>query len=187
MIDKEEVRNVFADGLKRVLREDAEALREAERAELKVYYTARSAGRQKVERKLAAANEKRDAAESALAIATDLANSWAREVHVEEAENEAGLKGVIDRLGFQCNRLRAELSKANIDAANETARANDAVRKLAAADRLIRHAADTLDTYADECDHSVGICECPERRLRLGLRDWLAGNRRAREAQGGEP
>jgi len=36
--------------------------------------------------------------ESAAASATDLANSWARELGVPEAANESGLKGVIDRL-----------------------------------------------------------------------------------------
>lgn len=35
---------------------------------------------------------------SLLASATDLLNSWAREMHVQEAYNEQDIKGVIDRL-----------------------------------------------------------------------------------------
>ena len=44
-----------------------------------------------------ALDEKNDAL-SLLASATDLLNSWAREMSVREAYNEQDIKGVVDRL-----------------------------------------------------------------------------------------
>lgn len=45
---------------------------------------------------------------SLLASATDLLNSWAREMAVKEAHDESDIKGVIDRLW---NELSTEMSR----------------------------------------------------------------------------
>lgn len=49
-----------------------------------------------------------DEALSLLASATDLLNSWAREMAVKEAHDESDIKGVIDRLW---NELSTEMSR----------------------------------------------------------------------------
>ena len=76
----------------------------------------------------------------------------------------------------ECERLREGWERAAEHVMMHYERAEEAERKLREARGLLERAADTLDTYADECDHSVGICECAERRLRLDLRDWLTAN-----------
>lgn len=48
------------------------------------------------------------AARSLLASATDLLNSWAREMAVKEAHDESDIKGVIDRLWSE---LSTEMSR----------------------------------------------------------------------------
>ena len=48
--------------------------------------------------KLCVIQDERDEAESLLASATDLLNSWAREMQVEQAHDEKDIRGVIDRL-----------------------------------------------------------------------------------------
>jgi hypothetical protein len=49
-----------------------------------------------------------DEAPSLLASATDLLNSWAREMAVKEAHDESDIKGVIDRLWTE---LSTEMSR----------------------------------------------------------------------------
>lgn len=44
-----------------------------------------------------------DEARWQLAAATDLANSWARELGMKEAPTEAGLRDLIDRLWAECS------------------------------------------------------------------------------------
>ena len=46
----------------------------------------------------------RDDSASLLASATDLLNSWARDISVTEARNESEIKLVIDRLWAECSR-----------------------------------------------------------------------------------
>lgn len=48
--------------------------------------------------------EKEWEALSLLASATDLLNSWAREMGVQEAKTEADIKGVIDRLWSETSK-----------------------------------------------------------------------------------
>jgi hypothetical protein len=52
--------------------------------------------------------EEQENALSLLASATDLLNSWAREMAVKEAHDESDIKGVIDRLW---NELSTEMSR----------------------------------------------------------------------------
>lgn len=52
-----------------------------------------------------ALRDERDEANSTLASATDLLNSWAREMQVPEAYNESDIKGVIERLWSNVSQL----------------------------------------------------------------------------------
>ena len=53
---------------------------------------------------LAAAQERTSESDSLLASATDLVNSWAREMGVQEAHDEKDIKGVTDRLWSELSR-----------------------------------------------------------------------------------
>lgn len=86
-----------------------------------------------LEASLAAATERAEKAESELASATDLANSWARETGVGEARDGSGLRDLVDRLWGtfsgryfkmqeRAERAERELAKARVesDIANST-------------------------------------------------------------------
>lgn len=82
-------------------------------------------------------------AQSQLASATDLANSWARESHVREARDESDLRGVIDRLW---SRMSVELSKGR-----------EAVAMIA---QVHRYAIELFAVLAPQCkplDDALGV------------------------------
>lgn len=76
------------------------------------------------QREMEALRKRMDKAEGELASATDLANSWARELGVQEAHNETDLKGVIERLW---SKLSVRVNKAEADLTEERGRVAELV------------------------------------------------------------
>jgi len=74
---------------------------------------------------LAAAREERDKARSLLASATDVANVYARELSVQEAQNEECLVATIERIAWRANRVISERDAARAEAERERQRLNE--------------------------------------------------------------
>lgn len=65
-----------------------------------------------LERELATEKAERRKAEDALVPSADLANTWAREIGVEEALDQFGMQDLIDRLWSKASRQRAKAEEA---------------------------------------------------------------------------